>query len=1549
MSTCRILAFATLSIVVASGSIIGAPPDHKVYGVGLARVDITPVGPVRLNGFGFRRTSFEGITQRIAARALAIDDGNEPALLITAEVLGIPADIRAELARRFQAKVGLKPERLAVTATHTHTAPMLKGANPTIFGEPIKREEQEQIDQYTTQFLDKLEAVGLEALKNRKPSRMSYGIGTVGFAKNRRPQGGPVDHDLPMLVVRDLEGKIRAVYVSYACHCVTLSNNKISGDWAGFASRAIEEQAKDTHALISIGSGADANPSSRTQGESTELAERQGLEIAHEVERMLGGYLTPVTGKLETAQEVLELPLAAVPSKEEWEKRSQRKDGTGYHARVQLEKLSRGESLPTKVDYTVQSWMFGYSLAMVFLPGEVVADYGLRLKRELDGRRLWINAYANEAPCYIPSERVLKEGGYEGGGAMIYYDLPGPFKPGLEKPIIDAVHAQIGERFASPYDSQKTQGTIAHSPQQSTRAIQTKPGLAVDLVVAEPLVVSPVAIDFGPDGRLWVVEMIDYPAGKQGDYKPGGRVRVLESTQGDGRFDKATVFLDDIPFPTDIKVWRKGVLVCAAPDIIYAEDTKRDGKADVIRKLYSGFGNHNFQARVNSLQYSLDNWIHGSCGLFGGKIKTFASPTLYPLGDRDFRIKPDTGDIEPATGRTQQGRVRDDWENWFGCDNTNLCWHYVLDERYLRRNPHVAAPNTTIDVPDYPHSNQLYPIKKDLQLFPLSGPAGFTTAACGIGIYRDDQMGSEYHGDVFVCEPVNILIHRLKLSPKGSTFAGRRVADEQTSEFLASTDNWSRPVQAKTGPDGALWVVDMYRFVIEHPRWIPPAILANLDVRAGQNMGRIYRVCAKDKPLRAWPRFDKLDTPALVADLDTVNGWQRDTVSQMILWNADPAAIGPLQELVRKSERPETRVHALVLLDGLRGLDAEIVRRALHDTYPGVRRHAIRLAEQFVNGQPELGAMVAGMVEDADAQVRLQCACSLGYWQDPEAGKALAELALAHAEDPYVVAAVLSSVNDGNLGVVLNTALSAKSPGDNLARQLVSLAVVMNDGKQLPTALKQVTQPWGGRYEPWQLAGLAGMYDALERGLSGAERRQAKQIPGLSDILHTARKTAIDPRSKQNDLLAAIAILGREPDSRAFDIDLLAGLLSPQYSAETQAAAIAGLNRISDDRVGKVVLAGWKNHSPSLRAEILELLLSREGWLRLLLKALESKAVAAGEVDAPRRQRLLTHKDTAIREAAQKIFVDSGTTDRQKVVKNHEDVTSMAGDRTRGKAVFAKTCSICHQLEGVGHPVGPDLAQLATKSPLYLLTEILDPNRNVDSRYIEYQALLKNGRTMTGLLAAESANSITLRGQESKEQNILRSDIEQLASTGKSLMPEGLEKDLPKPALADLIAYLSGLRLTGKRFAGNHPEVVHGRDGTIALLATQCHIYGKEIDYEPELQNIGMWRGDQDHILWNVQLDRPGEYDVYFDYSCHDASAGNRFLVEGGDPVLRGTVVGTGAWNKYQQRKIGTLKVPSGASSIILRPDGPLVREALLDLRGLYLVPRGGELKLVQP
>jgi hypothetical protein len=516
----------------------------KTYQVGIARSDITPRYPIRLHGFGFRRQESDGVRHPIWAKALAISHSEEPpVVLIAVDNLGVPAELVQKLARRLQQKTKLPPERLAITATHTHTGPMLQGVAPTIFGMDIPSEHQKHIDRYTTEFTDKLEQIALEALQNRQPARLYHGIGKTDLASNRRIKGGPVDHDLPVLVARSKAGKILAVHVNYACHCVTLSDNKISGDWAGYAQEQLERMYPGAVVLLSIGCGADANPRSGVMGDRGDIATAQGLEIATAVDRVLkSDKLREIQGPITSRVKNLTLDLDTLPTRADWEKKAEMKNATGYHARVQLARLDRGDKLTSSIPYPIQSWTFDNTLAMIFLPGEVVVDYALRLKKELDGSRLWINAYANAAPCYIPSERVLREGGYEGGGAMIYYDLPTRLKPGLEQQIIGAVHQLLGTAFSPSKDAHRAPEPPPLSPEESLARLRTHDNLKVELVAAEPLTTDPVAIDFGPDGRLWVCEMHDYPTGLDGQYQPGGRIRVLESSQSDGKYDRSTIF-----------------------------------------------------------------------------------------------------------------------------------------------------------------------------------------------------------------------------------------------------------------------------------------------------------------------------------------------------------------------------------------------------------------------------------------------------------------------------------------------------------------------------------------------------------------------------------------------------------------------------------------------------------------------------------------------------------------------------------------------------------------------------------------------------------------------------------------------------------------------------------------------------------------------------------------------------------------------------------------------------------------------------------------------
>ncbi|QJW99625.1 PVC-type heme-binding CxxCH protein [Frigoriglobus tundricola] len=1528
------------------------------YKAGAAKTEITPAHPIRLNGFGSRRTESEGVYHPIHARALALDDGTAPAVLLAVDVLGIPADSYDELARRLEKRAGVKKERLAITATHTHTGPMLTGANPTLFGVPVPKEHRANIDKYTPVFIDKLEAVALAALKEMKPAVFEWGVGRVGFATNRRTKGGPTDHDLPVLFVKDLKGAVRAVYLNYACHCVTLSSNQLGGDWAGFAASGIEDTFPGAVALVAIGGGGDQNPSSGVAGAKEDLAAAQGREIAAEVRRLSRHYLAPVTGAMTAKVTPLDLPLADLPTKAQWEEKANRMDAIGHHARVTLAKLAAGEKLPTKVAYPVQTWAFGDALAMVHLPGEVVVDYPLRLKKDLDGRRLWVTGYANNAPCYIPSERVLKEGGYEGGGAMIYYDLPAPLAPGLEDKIVGAVKEQIGKPFAATFDPNKTGGTLPLSPQQSHAAIKTKPGLRVDLVAAEPLVADPVALAFGPDGKLWVAEMADYPSGQRGAFEPGGRIVFLEDTNGDGTFDKRTVFLDGLPFPTGVLPWRKGVLVCAAPDVLYAEDTNGDGTADTVTKLYSGFGTDNYQGRVNSLQYGLDGWVYGSCGLFGGEILCHRTRATVALGDRDFRIKPDTGELEPATGRTQQGRVRDDRGNWFGCDNSTLLRHYVLDDHYLKRNPHVAYPNASVNVAP---SNQLFSLKRDAQRFALSGPPNTVTAACGLGIYRDDLLGAEFYGNAFTCEPVNLLVTRRVLKPTGSTFTGGRAPDETTSEFLASTDGWFRPVHAVTGPDGGLWVADMYRYLIEHPRWIPPADLARIDVRAGAGLGRIYRVRPADTPLRPWARLDRLDTAGLVAALDSPNGWQRDTAMMMLVWKNDPAAKGRLEKLVRESKNHLARMQALCTLGGLGDVSPDLLSRALSDTEAGVRRHAIRLLESRAPGAP--GEDPVGISEwnrrdsDTDPQVWLQFAYSLGAARprDDLRGLKLASVMFRSADDPYLVAAALSSLNKDNVRAVVEGVWrlfeidKSFDPRPQIMRDFVASAAGIDNGAALPDVLKAVTTlPPERAFQPWQLAGVLGALDSLERQGRSWDKLAPEVRKSVDPVIAHARSVCAKENVGGADLLTAMPLLGRDPATRAGDLERVVGLLDAARPAAVQSAAIAVLARGTDAGTPSALLGAWGRATPALRAQILDTLLSRPKWHPDLLAAIEKGTVPAGQIDAARRQRLTGSPEAGVRRLAVKLFAGGNNPDRQKVIDDYKAALALKGDKGRGKAVFLKSCSACHALDGTGHAVGPDLAALANKSPLYLLTEILDPNRNLDSRYAEYQALTKDDRTVSGLLAAETATSITLRGQQAKEETILRTFIQALRGSAKSLMPEGLEKDVTKPDMADLIAYLTAHDPPHKTFAGNAPAEIEMKAGTLTLPATKCFVYGDAVRFEPDFKNIGFWHREADHVVWKVKLGTAAEFDVYLEYACANGSAGNPFALDGTEPALRGTVAATGGWDKYALQKLGTVKLPAGAGRVTFRPDAP-VKNALLDLRALILVPVGTKPDVAAP
>jgi putative heme-binding domain-containing protein len=673
---------------------------------------------------------------------------------------------------------------------------------------------------------------------------------------------------------------------------------------------------------------------------------------------------------------------------------------------------------------------------------------------------------------------------------------------------------------------------------------------------------------------------------------------------------------------------------------------------------------------------------------------------------------------------------------------------------------------------------------------------------------------------VFISEPVHNLVHREIMTPKGDTFTSRRAPDEEHSEFLASEDNWCRPTMIQTGPDGALWMADMYRHVIEHPQWIPIEWQKKLDLRAGHTMGRIYRVYPEGKRPRRVPHLAGLDTEGLVLALDSPNGWQRDMAQMLLLWRADKSAVPLLEKMAvapprrpggqngpktaELSRRPLARLHALCTLDGLLPADRKepasflaVLQKALADPHPGVRRHAVRIAEARLAKSPGLGAALLRLVDDPDPHVRMQLAYTLGEWDDARAGEALGRLAVRNAGGAYLTAAVMSSVSARNLDHVLLGAMKRGTPPASVVENLLRLADAFGKRRALGTLLTTVATPEKGGYAPWQYAALAGLLDTLDRRNSslsalakGGDAQTKAAVKRLAKLLTMARLQATDEKRPATERAQAVRLLGREPGRREDDLKLLGSLLMPQTPDAVQAAAVATLGRLRTAGVPGLLLRGWKGYGPARRSQVLDALLSRPTWTDALLTAVEKKQVQPSEVDAARRQRLLDSKNAQVRGRAARAFAGGIDADRQKVIDSYREVLTLKGNPAHGKVLFTKICAVCHRLAGEGNDVGPDLSSLADKSSQALLVAVLDPNRAVEARYINYVAVTKDGLTLTGVLTSETGNSVTLVGPDGRSHVVLRTDLEELISTGKSAMPEGLEKDLRPQDLADIFEYV---------------------------------------------------------------------------------------------------------------------------------------------------------------
>jgi putative membrane-bound dehydrogenase-like protein len=960
------------------------------------------------------------------------------------------------------------------------------------------------------------------------------------------------------------------------------------------------------------------------------------------------------------------------------------------------------------------------------------------------------------------------------------------------------------------------------APEEAPRSFRLLPGLRLELVAAEPIVASPVAMAFDERGRLFVAENRGYPTGPGQGKDPVGRIAMLEDTDGDGRMERRTEFADGLTYPNGVMPWKGGLIVTCAPDVFLLQDNDGDGKADERRVLFTGFATTgSTQLRVSHPTLSIDNWIYLTSGLSGGQVVSPTAPDrpAVVLKRTDFRFRPEGygEQWEAADGGAQFGLSFDDFGRRFICYNRVQVQHVVIASKILRRNPHLAfsetvqnCPAETVAEPLKGHgaAARLYPISRNITT--ADSHAGTFTAACGVTIYRGTGLPEHYRGGAFSCDPTGNLVHFDRLEPQGATFAAR--PDRQGVEFVASSDSWFRPVFLAHGPEGALYVCDMYRKTIEHPDYLPVEIRKHTDFDSGKDMGRIWRVVRDEMTGQEAQRLRQElsaspSTKSLCETLRSRDGWRRDTAQRLLVERRDREAIAPLCALAADPDAaPATVVHALHLLDAFEALPDDVLRRGgAHPAAP-VRENALALIEPRLANDAKWLPQVLACSGDEDARVRFQAAITLGAARGTsfEIAAALARIAARDGADRWARAAVFSAL-DGREDDSLSALRAVSARTDSLLAELLTeLGRLIGASRPRPewAGLFQriVTGPSG--FAPNEQAALLTGFaeaartqlreaDDLLAAMVGATGEERPVAGAVKELVAAMSRTAVDRAQSLERRRAAVGLLAFTDFDHAGTT--LLEITDAGPPAALQAAAVRALGQQRDQRVAAALLAParFAGYSPVLRDEVLSALFSQSRHVPGVLKAIEDGTLAPAAIDALRRRQLAQSRDPEVRRRAEKLF---GTVsgDRAKVYEAYKGVVDEPSDPNRGRAVFKRECASCHRLDREGFAVGPDLFGIRNQPKSAILLHILVPDHEITQGYGAYTVATKDGRVLTGLIASETPTSILLRQPLGKEDTILRDEIDELSASAQSLMPQGLEKNITRQEFADLLAYLKG-------------------------------------------------------------------------------------------------------------------------------------------------------------
>ncbi len=1269
-------------------------------------------------------------------------------------------------------------------------------------------------------------------------------------------------------------GKPMSVLFETAAHPVIVphTTKKTSADYPGAAvQRICEELGDEVIAMFAQGCGGNVN--GYPLRSSYENAVSQGRKLGDNVLAAMENSQPIQSDILQVKMVRKLLPSEPLPTEAEWKQMAEEHRDNPDRMR-QLRRIRelmdrRAPPPPRRLD--VWAVMLGRDWCLMALPHEMFCQYELWIDKNAPFQHTMTLAYTNGYEGYIAVDdawRMGAKGGYEAAslpnwGGQVHTRHFGPPAVGGEQIIKDAIASLW------PKDDENSKPAPIRpaddapqpmTPRQSATKIRVPDGFSIELVASEPLIQEPSCIAFDHRGRLFVCELHGYnmegqidvaelnktgvldrtvrrirwelqggPIADQAAAHQFGVVKMLTDTNGDGVMDQAEVWAEQLPPCYGLVPARGGIIVVCAPDIIFLADRDGDGSPEIRQTLFTGFRTQVMERGVNNPRWGLDNWIYIGAGGSGGTIRGPRLAKPVELRHSDFRIKPDGSAIEPVTGRvgTFGLTINDIGDRFPSTGGRPAMYALPLPYRYLVRNPHVATPETNHYAATYNRGyriSQPHPWRVKRQQDPdwvkfygaTETNSNFFSGGCSNEFYGDTLFPPSFHGNIFYCEPSLNIVHRCVVSRDGAGYRGQRAASEQQSEFLASTDQWFRPMNLRVGPDGALYIVDMYREIIEDYSAIPRFLQQQYGLDKGRDHGRIWRLVPTNAPKRPIPDLSKLDAVELARLTGDSNAWHRLMAQQLLIQRRAVSAVATLTRQLGSQSSPLANIHALYTLDGLGELRVGHVKRGLDHAHFAVRMHALRLGERWLDADGELLAAILAMTDDSDPRVRLQLAMSLGESHDSRSVAAVLTLARRYGSEQWMDTAILSSAYE-HAGALLLDLLgddAASHQAQTLIRPLAATIAARRDVTAMTQALKTVAD----LDELVCQRCLAGLVDGVSSGKT--------PIPQTDDdwaaVVKLLGNDSQPVRDLATKLAASLPLADKEPlqrmfaqaakvalnnastiDQRLHAIELLASaphetfaptaieLLDARQPLTIQLSAIESLNASSHQHVGRVMLRNWANYTPKVRHAVLTAIMSRGNRVPALLDAIENGAVNRGEIDAIGREQLTANPDQLIALRAEKLFANStSNAELQKRLVRYRQALSGPRNIEIGKQVFDEHCLACHKLDDRGHDVGPPLATVLNKPNETILLDLLDPSGRIDPEYRSYLVITEDGRMFSGVLISESPTSVTLRQEKGATQSILRQNIDVIKASNVSLMPANFHQQINPHEAADLIAYL---------------------------------------------------------------------------------------------------------------------------------------------------------------